>query len=338
MRESKNIASARLLNNINSIQQDESKAHLPSYTSYMARGELGESVLSIFGGADVSPLAVDGVSNLYIVDLNPFTTKESALERFRDHLADDDKDGLFHQELAEALMSISPSYYGTMRAGQCDSDFSSPYELLGMAMSKGREFATEGLVGAVERGQYEEGRFKVAELGISTTLLYRIRKCLNAEVTGIHSLDDHSYKIDITKENGEKASIIYSSCTLGGKQDPAKLATLKQAIESTGLQSVFVRGFPNHEVGDKHEGEMVDIKRDLINLVGPQNNPDWPSLRTVVCNNTGQLPPMFNYEGEALESIEGTNLVIGSNRTIAGHLARLTKASPATGTAPELAV
>jgi hypothetical protein len=93
----------------------------PAYvTNEMVGSQLGSTVLCLFGGADITALKCPKVSNIIIVDSNPFVSKQSITQ----HCAEEEKDGLFHKDAGLHLLANSPFLYATMR---CFSD--GPFKL-----------------------------------------------------------------------------------------------------------------------------------------------------------------------------------------------------------------
>ncbi|MBP9726315.1 MAG: hypothetical protein KBD83_02460 [Gammaproteobacteria bacterium] len=263
----------------------------PRYIEEVAvQNVLGKSVLSIFGGADTSPLASPDVENLYIIDANPFLSRESIQHQMIETCPD--YNNLFHEHLGAFCLRYFTELYASIP--YCHSDHDHPinglFTFLKMRWEEPLTDTTiadeagfslqDSLLNSVIQNidnvflnlwNYEQisdrPKYDLRDIGLSTIILYRLRFCLEATIENIEQCgDDDIYCISIEKKDGRKAKVYYASCFLG--EDLALRERFTSLIASNGgITSVLSRGYPSANVGTDVKGDKSALAREIQCLV-----------------------------------------------------------------------
>jgi hypothetical protein len=133
------------------------------------------NILSVFGGADITPAALPNASTVYILDMNPFLTRTSLTSLVTSSTSKQEQCGLFHPEVAEIMRTHSPFLYAGMYDG---FDFNSPYGLFGLLIYRldDDELARIFFSPMMQeiRKSADDPVSKLSDIGISTILLNRL--------------------------------------------------------------------------------------------------------------------------------------------------------------------
>lgn len=300
-----------------------SNKQTPSYIeSDLVRRKLGRTVLSLFGGADITALKCPEVANLIIVDNNLFVSKSTITQ----HCAEDEADGLFHKYTGLFLLAHSPYLFATMA---CLSDYCHPFAIYNRFQMRMSELLYDqayrdqleiphddplfNFINETTRDDIEnawrapqEPKIPVtdlADIGLSTIILYRIRYCLDAKIISIEEVcEDKLFCIRILRPDGSEASIYYASCLFGGsKLDQTVLQIISSYTRQQlgGISSVLIRGYPSDFFGSEIKGSRDSVAKEVSSLVQASAAVPAEELACVICTNKGdKFPDIFTNPSE----------------------------------------
>lgn len=293
---------------------------------------LGSTVVSLFGGADVSALQHPSVTSMLIVDANPFASKDSITTQ----CAEEEKHGLYHPTIGRFILAYSPYLYATMTA---HSDYDNPFKLFNHFSMRYEEYLSEidyrtniklpeedktfefilkNSSNAIDNAWNVDGKtdrpvVELDDLGLSTIILLRLRLCLNAEILELEELkQDAFFRIKIRRPDGTEASLYYASAHFGGKLEDQQLLTEVSSYvreELGGATSLLVRGYPPFFNG-KLKGEQAKLGADVKAFISNSVKKPFRDLQCVVCTNEGDTLPDFftSRSGATLHEYPVSNL------------------------------
>lgn len=288
---------------------------------------LGKTVLSLFGGADITPLQSKEVESLLIVDANPFVSKPSITESLSDPV---NKNGLLHERLGLFILGYSPMLYATQNNG---NDYDSPYRIFNLAIRHDDNYQSKIHLYAGNHSNSESGPeeleqkedellhfvydnvlkafanawkgprekkvpvVNLGDIGLSTLILLRLRYCLHATILEFTELEEQKFfHIRIRKEDGTEASLYYASCLFGGNEnDKALLEKVSNYTQNQlgGISSVLIKGFPTFFEG-KVLGDEARVAQDVRGFVEKCTKISPEALPCVVSTVQGdKLPNVF---------------------------------------------
>lgn len=290
------------------------------------REALGSTVLSLFGGADVSALNDPGVSSLIIVDANPFISKPSITA----NCAPEEQEGFFHYSLGMFILGYSPYLYATM---ENYSDYDNPFKLFRYLAYRAEEYlnnpdyrkklnlpdqdisfefikttSKNAILNTYQvDGIQNRPVVSLDEIGLSTIILLRIRFCLNATIVAIEELnvtEGELFHIEIKRSDGSQASLYYAPCCFGTENKVLPVSLARYIHNHLGgITSVLIRGYPPFFNG-KLLGEKESVGSEVREFVRNSLAKSVNELQCIVCTNTGDTIPDFFIHHDEVVSYE----------------------------------